>query len=160
MAEEKEGGGAAAGDDLRRGADALFQGVGAAAMVMARAEEYRGLFLGDLRRMVVPPVVLQQYRIVQDKKGGNVGFVAWARVDGKVRDRLMRGRAALKFEEWQCGDETAVMILAAPSRTAGRKMLQAMLGEDFAGHNKVWIAPVFGARGGMELFAADGERQQ
>ena len=91
MAEENEGGGAAAGDDLRRGADALFQGVGAAAMVLARAEEYLGLFLGDLRMVVVPPVVLRQYRIVQDKKGGNVGFVAWARVNDKVRDRLRGG---------------------------------------------------------------------
>ena len=160
MAEEKRDNGAAADDDLRRGADALFRGVGAAAMVMARAEEYRGLFLGDLRRMVVPPVVLRQYRVVQNSKGENTGFVAWARVNDKVRDRLMRGRAALKFEEWQCGEETAVMVLAAPSRTAGRKMLQAMLGGDFADHKKVWIAPVFGARGGMELFAADGERKQ
>lgn len=143
---------------MRRQADALYRGIGIAAMAMARTKEYGGVFVGDLRRAVAPPVVLNQYRIVHDKSGKTAGFFAWAKVSEQVRERLMLGRPALRFGEWQSGAEIVVMIAAAASDNARRKMLQALLKDDFAGSEKVWIADAYGGSEGkgLALFAAAG----
>ncbi len=144
-------------ESLRRGIDAMHRGVGEAATVMARDEKYREMFLGDLRRLVMPPVLLNQYRIVRDGKDRTVGFAAWARVNEKTQQRLMRGRLTLKLDEWQNGDETAVMIVAAPSEAAGRKILRALQKEDFAEHKKVWVANTAPPSPGLFPLAADGD---
>lgn len=157
----KDAADSSAADDaaaIRRRADALYRGVGIAALTMSQTREYGGIFLGDLRRVVAPPVALNQYRIVQDRDGNTAGFFAWAKVGAEVRERLMVGRPALRFGEWQSGGEIVVMVAAATSDDARRKMLRALLKDDFVGVDRVWLADPFGGSlgKGLVLFAAAG----
>ena len=97
----------------RQGLKNLQRGVGEVAILMASHPVYGGLFLSDLRRVVAPPVLFNQYRIIRNQQARTLGFVSWALVNEAVLKRLMKGLLKLRFQDWQSGDNAVIMDVAA-----------------------------------------------
>ena len=122
-----------------RGLHNLQRGVGEVALLLAHHPEYGSLFLGDLKRRVVPPVLLNQCKIVRDRRERTVGFVSWALVNERVRQKLMDGVFGLRPADWRCGDSIVIMDAVAPSPAATDKIVVEVAETQFAGQ-KVWKA--------------------
>lgn len=121
-----------------RGLHNLQRGVGEVCMLMSGHPYYGNMFLGDISRSVIPPVLLNQYRLVRNQKDRTVGFVSWAMVDKAVHQRLMRGVLKLQQKDWQSGDIAVVMDVVAPTPEGGSRMLGAIKQEQFSDKG-MWI---------------------
>jgi hemolysin-activating ACP:hemolysin acyltransferase len=108
--------------------------------LLMRTPQYRGISLGDLESLVVPPLLSGQVSIAtaQSKNNGGttpVGAILWARVSAEVAKRLasQAGKAIrLAPEEWQCGDIVWVVASAGESRVLS-EMLKQLSRRDWAG---------------------------
>jgi len=126
-------------DALRRKLATLERAIGEAALLMMHHPAYRYRHLGDLRRLVLPPVLLNQYKFVRDRKDRTIGFVAWAPVSDKVRSRLLEGHLALRLPEWSGGEHIVIMAAIAPTPSIQQKILREMAKTEFSG-KEVWHA--------------------
>ena len=121
-----------------RGLRNLQRGVGEVALLLAGHPQYKGLFLGDLRRMVMPAVLYNQYRVVRNRSDRTVAYVSWARVSDAVHERLMSGRLKLKLQDWTGGEHAVVMDVAAPTTAGGGRVLRELKSGVFAEEN-LWV---------------------
>lgn len=106
-----------------RGLRNLQRDVGEVAMLMAGHPTYKGLFLTDLRRAVMPAVLYNQYRIIRNNQDRIIGFISWATVSQAVHKRLMSGQLKLQMLDWNSGDMAVVMDVVAPTIVAGEQIL-------------------------------------
>lgn len=97
----------------------------------------RHLFLTDLEWMVLPPIMLSQYRLFRD---GNrvVAFAAWAYLSEAAEARLQEPNARLAPSDWRSGDRLWLVNLFAPfgHQEAALKELEqtALAGKTFRMH--------------------------
>ena len=81
--------------------------------LMTQSPVHKHLFLADLEWLVMPPVLLSQYRIfrVQDRP---VGVAFWAFLTEEAEARLKGGNPRLRPDEWKAGDRAWLIDLVAP----------------------------------------------
>jgi len=86
---------------------------GQAVWLMMNMPQYRHIFLADLEWMVLPPIMLNQYRLL---KVGNriVAFAAWASLSEAVEQRLQEPGARLAPADWKSGDRLWLISVLAP----------------------------------------------
>ena len=70
-------------------------------------------FITDLEWMVMPPLVLNQYKLYM-KDDAPLAFASWASVDEEVEKRLLSGRIRLAPKDWKSGDRLWLIDLIAP----------------------------------------------
>ena len=116
-----------------RKAATLERVIGEAALLFMRHPRYSLGHLADLRRLLMSPVLINQYRFVQDRQGRYAGFATWALVSEEVHRRLMDEAPTLRPSEWLCGDIPVIMLVVAPSAAAERKIVDAVAQAEFAG---------------------------
>ena len=121
-----------------RGLRNLQRGVGEVCLLMAAHPLYGEMFLGDIRRAVLMPVLLNQYRIVRNKSDRTLGFISWARVSEKVHKRLMQGVLKLQDKDWNSGDLPVVMDVVSFDEAAGARMLREVKQTLFA-EAPLWV---------------------
>jgi cytolysin-activating lysine-acyltransferase len=117
--------------------------------LLMRTPEYKGLPLGDLESLVVPPLLSGQVSVAtaQSKNNGAtapVGAILWARVSAEVAKRLasQAGKAIrLAPEEWKCGDIVWVVASAGEGRVLS-EMLKQLSRREWAGKQvKIVVRP-------------------
>jgi cytolysin-activating lysine-acyltransferase len=114
--------------------DAVF---GQVVWLLMNIPVYRHLFLTDLEWMVLPPIMLSQYRLFRD---GNrvVAFAAWANLSEAAEARLQEPNARLAPADWRSGDRLWLVNLFAPfgHQEAALKELEqtALAGKTFRMH--------------------------
>jgi hemolysin-activating ACP:hemolysin acyltransferase len=90
---------------------------------MLQMPAFRHVFLADLEWMVLPPILLNQFRLLRD---GNriVAFAAWASLSEEAEARLQQPNPRLSPAEWKSGDRLWLVHLFAPFviRTRRSKM--------------------------------------
>jgi cytolysin-activating lysine-acyltransferase len=91
----------------------LSELLGEITFMLSTSPAHRLMFLADLNWLVVPPVRLNQFRLVR-KAGRAIAYVSWALVNEEVEQRLTAGAKRLKPDEWQCGDTPFIIDLVAP----------------------------------------------
>lgn len=81
--------------------------------LMMNMPRYRHVFLSELEWMVLPPIMLNQYRLfrVEDRI---VAFAAWAYLSEAVEARLQNSNPKLAPTEWKSGDRLWLIDLHAP----------------------------------------------
>lgn len=81
--------------------------------LLTQSSPHKHLFLADLEWLVMPPVLLSQYRIfrVQDRP---VGVAFWAFLTEEAEARLKGGNPRLRADEWKAGDRAWLIDLVAP----------------------------------------------
>lgn len=87
--------------------------LGPVVWLLARAEDRRHLFVTDVETRFLPPVMLEQCRLVM-RGTMPVAFVSWARVSDAVSARLQGGVNQVAPHEWQGGPHLWVVDVVAP----------------------------------------------
>lgn len=118
---------------MARKAATLERVGGEATLLLMHHPRYRHRHLADLRRLLLSPVLINQYRFVQDRQGRYAGFATWALVNEEVHRRLMDESPTLRPSEWLCGDIPVIMLVVAPSASAERKIVDAVAQAEFEG---------------------------
>jgi cytolysin-activating lysine-acyltransferase len=91
-------------------ADAVL---GQVVWLMLHVPGFRHFFLADLEWMVLPPILLNQYRLFRE---GNrvVAFAAWGYLSEEAEARLQRPDPRLSPTDWKSGDRHWLVHLVAP----------------------------------------------
>ncbi|MEQ1887886.1 MAG: toxin-activating lysine-acyltransferase [Alphaproteobacteria bacterium] len=74
---------------------------------------HRHLFIADLEWMVMPPLLLGQFRLFR-ANDRPAGLALWAHLSDEVEARLQSGIGKLKPEEWKSGPHLWLVELIAP----------------------------------------------
>ena len=81
--------------------------------LMTQSPAHRNFFLSDLEWMVMPALLLRQFRIFPGKNQP-IGIALWARITEEAEKRLMSGNARLAPQDWAAGDRLWLLELIAP----------------------------------------------
>jgi cytolysin-activating lysine-acyltransferase len=86
---------------------------GQAVWLMMNMPQFRHVFLCDLEWMVLPPIMLNQYRLL---KVGNrvVAFAAWGYLSEAAEVRLQEASPRLAPVDWKSGDRLWLISVFAP----------------------------------------------
>lgn len=105
-------------DQLLRAAFAQASQVfGQVVSTMMQSPQHRHLLLSDLEWRVIPPIALQQYRLVQ-RNGTPAGFVSWALVSEAVEEQLQQPDFRLRPQDWKSGERVWIVDVVAPPQQA------------------------------------------
>lgn len=94
--------------------------------LMSQSPLHRHFALADLEWMVMPPVLLGQYRLFHDK-GRPVGAVLWAFLSEEAEAKMSLTPPRLRPDEWKSGEICWVVEVIAPGANAENKLAGAML---------------------------------
>jgi cytolysin-activating lysine-acyltransferase len=87
--------------------------LGQVVWLMMQMPAYRHVFLADLEWMVMPPVLLNQFRLFR-VENRIVAFAAWAYLSEAVEKRLQEPNPRLAPVDWKSGDRLWLIHLFAP----------------------------------------------
>lgn len=87
--------------------------MGEVAALMSVSPVHRYMFLGDVDWLVMPPIRLQQFRLLR-KKGVPFAFVSWAYISDEVEERLLSGAKRLAPGDWHSGEKAFLIDVVAP----------------------------------------------
>ena len=91
----------------------VSQVLGEITWLLTQSPVHKQLFVGDLEWFVMPPVLLEQFRIFNGPQHP-VGVALWARVSEETETRLEAGAHKLRADEWKSGDRPWMIELVAP----------------------------------------------
>jgi cytolysin-activating lysine-acyltransferase len=111
--------------------------LGQVVWLMMNTPAFRHMFLADLEWMVLPPILLGQFRIMYDG-GKPVAFAAWGYLSEEAEARLQQPNPRLQPNDWKSGDRLWLVSVIAPFGH-GEKMLEdvrrtALAGKSFKFH--------------------------
>lgn len=87
--------------------------LGQVVWLMMNMPRYRHVFLTDLEWMVLPPILLNQYRLF--RAGDHIiAFAAWAYLSEEAEKRLQEPNPRLAPADWKSGDRLWLIDLHAP----------------------------------------------
>jgi len=111
--------------------------LGHAVWLMMKMPNYRHVFLSDLEWMLLPPILLNQYRLF-NADGKVVAFAAWAYLSEALEKRLQEAEPRLAPAEWKSGDRLWLINLFAPFGQADAALVElrqsAFAGKRFKMH--------------------------
>lgn len=81
--------------------------------LMSQSPAHKNFFISDLEWMVMPPMLLRQFRIFPGKNQP-LGVALWASLSPEVEKRLEAGGTRLGPNEWKSGDSIWLVDLIAP----------------------------------------------
>ena len=96
--------------------------------LMTQAQGYKHHSLVDLEWLLMPALLLEQYRIFHDGPRP-VGAIVWAKLDADTGARMVDGRFRLRPDQWRCGEDVWIVDLIAPA--AANASLPAGMVNDF-----------------------------
>lgn len=93
------GGGPIQGDSAKTISTIL----GEVVWMMAQSRNHRRLPIDHLQWLVMPALVLGQYRIYYDEESRPVGFASWAYLTADAEEYIVKSRAQMRSEDWRPG---------------------------------------------------------
>ena len=81
--------------------------------LLSQSPLHKQLFISDLEWFVMPPLMLEQFRIFYGPSTP-AAVAMWAFVSDEIEQRLMDGASRLRPDEWKSGDHLWLMELVAP----------------------------------------------
>jgi cytolysin-activating lysine-acyltransferase len=103
----------------------VAQVLGEITWLMTQSPRHKATPLGDLEWLVMPAILLRQFRIFY-KGEQPVGVVLWALVDDLVAKRIDAGDRRLTAVEWKSGATMRIIELVAPF--GGEAEMRAQVG--------------------------------
>lgn len=91
----------------------VSQVLGEVTWLLTQSQIHKQLFIGDLEWFVMPPLLLEQFRVFNGNQHP-VGVAFWARVSEETDARLRAGAFKLRVDEWKGGDIPWLIELIAP----------------------------------------------
>src|SRR4051794_13350514 len=121
-APSRNGGAAASGAAAPK---TVAQVLGEITWLMTQSPRHKAMALGDLEWLVMPAVLLRQFRIFY-KGEQPVGVALWALADDLVAKRIDAGDRRLTAVEWKSGAAMRIVDVVAPF--GGEAEMRAQLG--------------------------------
>ena len=103
----------------------VAQVLGEITWLMTQSPRHKAIPLGDLEWLVMPALLLRQFRIFYQGEQP-VGVALWALVDDLVARRIDAGDRRLSAVEWKSGTAMRIVELVAPF--GGEAEMRAQLG--------------------------------
>jgi cytolysin-activating lysine-acyltransferase len=103
----------------------VAQVLGEIAWLMTQSPRHKAMALGDLEWLVMPAILLRQFRIFY-KGEQPVGVALWALADDLVAKRIDAGDRRLTTVEWKSGTAMRIVDIVAPF--GGEAEMRAQLG--------------------------------
>ena len=100
---------------------AANQVLGQISWLMMRSPTHRHLFLADLEWLLMPPLLMRQFRIFRQNQIP-VGFVSWARMSEDAEKRFMENGHRLRPGDWNSGDHPWIVDVVTPFGGAPRML--------------------------------------
>jgi len=91
----------------------VAQVLGEITWLMTQSPRHKSILLGDLEWLLMPAILLQQFRIFY-KGEQPVGVAVWALVDDLVAKRIDANDKRLSAVEWKSGTNMRVVDVVAP----------------------------------------------
>ena len=91
----------------------MAQVLGEIAWLMTQSPRHKAIPLGDLEWLVMPAILLRQFRIFY-KGEQPVGVALWALADDLVAERIDAGDRRLTAVEWKSGTALRIVEIVAP----------------------------------------------
>jgi cytolysin-activating lysine-acyltransferase len=91
----------------------VAQVLGEITWLMTQSPRHRAIPLGDLEWLLMPAILLRQFRIFYSGEQP-VGVALWALVDDTVAKRIDAGDNRLSAVEWKSGSNMRIVELVAP----------------------------------------------
>ena len=82
--------------------------------LMSRSARHQWFFMADIEWMLMPPILLGQYRLFHDEEGRPIGVALWAKASDLVAKRLAAGHSRLAPDDWRSGDTNWLAEIIAP----------------------------------------------
>ncbi len=98
---------------LKEGGKTVAEMLGEVTWLMTQSQAHKNFFLSDLEWMAMTPILLKQFRVFY-AKDRPIGVIFWGRVNDEVEERLKKGNARLKPQDWKSGDKLWVIDIVAP----------------------------------------------
>jgi cytolysin-activating lysine-acyltransferase len=103
----------------------VAQVLGEIAWLMTQSPRHKPLTLGDLEWLVMPAILLRQFRIFY-QGDRPVGVALWALADDLVAKRIDAGNPRLSAAEWKSGTQLRIIDIIAPF--GGEAEIRAQVG--------------------------------
>jgi cytolysin-activating lysine-acyltransferase len=87
--------------------------LGQVAWLMLQSGAHKFQFISDLEWLVLPPVMLRQFRVFR-QKDRPVAYVSWAYVSAEVEKRIVGGDLKMRPQDWKSGDRLWIIDVCAP----------------------------------------------
>ena len=87
--------------------------LGEAVWLMSRSPRHRQYLISDLEWLVMPPVLLRQFRMFYEGQQP-VAMVLYALLSEEAEQRLEAGAPSLRENEWRSGDRLRTIDAIAP----------------------------------------------
>ena len=81
--------------------------------LLSQSQVHKNLFISDLEWMVMPAILLEQFRIFYGPNSP-AAVALWAHVSADTDKRLRDGESRLRADEWKGGDIPWLIELVAP----------------------------------------------
>jgi cytolysin-activating lysine-acyltransferase len=91
----------------------VAQVLGEITWLMTQSPRHKAILLGDLEWLLMPPILLRQFRIFYQGEQP-VGVALWALVDDLVAKRIDAGDKRLAAVEWKSGSNMRIVEIVAP----------------------------------------------
>jgi cytolysin-activating lysine-acyltransferase len=91
----------------------VSQMLGEITWLLSQSPVHRQLFVGDLEWFLMPPLLLEQYRVFYGPDRP-AAVALYAKVSEEVSQRLQAGAHKLRADEWRSGDTNWLIELIAP----------------------------------------------
>jgi len=131
---------------------------GQATWLMTQSRGHRNMFISDLEWMVMPPLLLRQFRLFPGKDQP-LGMALWAQLSDEASQRLEQG-GKLKPEDWKSGDNFWLVELLAPFGH-NDAMLQDLKASIFKGkHFKMHTMDASGQKRVVSMSGDDSDNSQ
>lgn len=82
--------------------------------LLSQSPTHKNLFISDLEWMVMPAILLEQFRIFHGSDGRPAGLVLWGTVSDETEERLKNHQIKLSPQEWKGGDNLWLIEMVAP----------------------------------------------
>lgn len=82
--------------------------------LLSQSPLHKILFISDLEWMVMPAILLEQFRIYHGPTGEPAGLVLWGSVSEETEQRLINHQIKLAPHEWQGGNNLWLIEMVAP----------------------------------------------
>ena len=123
-----EGATETAAKDAKRQKPTVAHMLGEVTWLFSQSATHKHFAVGDLEWMVMPPLMLEQYRVFRGD-AAPVGVAFWAYLSEEAEAKLEAGGTRLRPDEWKSGDRLWLVDMVAPFATPDNKQTEAMLAD-------------------------------
>lgn len=82
--------------------------------LLSQSPIHKNMFISDLEWMVMPAILLEQFRIFHGPSGQPAGLVLWGSISDETEERLRSHKVRLRPDEWKGGPNLWLIEMVAP----------------------------------------------